>query len=139
MLADHQVIADLVPVDLPVNMMIAVAWARANATRLPDVSCATANSAAIYHITTGGLNPFTWGEMENIVISCFKSNPLESCFRRPKCNILTSNRLERPGSLLYIHMSNVVHMRDGNAKYSFMMTLFVFVHCLQCFHTVGWV
>ena len=93
MLANHQVVADLVPVDLPVNMMIAVAWARANAARLPDVSCTTANCAAIYHITTGGLNPFTWGEMENAVISCFKSNPLESCFRRPKCNILTSNRL----------------------------------------------
>ena len=93
MLADHQVIADLIPVDLPVNMMIAVAWARANATKLPDVNFATANKAAIYHITTGGLNPFTWGEIENAVISYFKSNPLESCFRRPKYNILTSNRL----------------------------------------------
>jgi len=92
MLADHRVIADLVPVDLPVNMMIAVAWARANAAESPDISCASANSTAIYHITTGGLNPFTWGEMENAVISCFKNNPLESCFRRPKGNILTSNR-----------------------------------------------
>jgi len=92
MLADHRVIADLVPVDLPVNMMIAVAWARANAALSPDISSATANSTAIYHITTGGLNPFTWGEMENAVISCFKNNPLESCFRRPKGNILTSNR-----------------------------------------------
>jgi len=96
LLADHQVIADLVPVDLPVNMMIAVAWARANATKSLDVSCAAANSSAIYHITTGGLNPFTWGEMENAVISCFKNNPLESCFRRPKYNILTSNRLKWP-------------------------------------------
>jgi len=99
MLADHHVVADLVPVDLPVNMMLAVAWARANVARLPDVSCASANSAAIYHVTTGGLNPFTWGEMENAVVSCFKSNPLESCFRRPKCNILTSNRFQLLGSL----------------------------------------
>ena len=92
MIADTRVIADLVPVDLPVNMMIAVAWARANATKT-CLSVNLANDAAIYHMTTGSLNPFTWGEMENVVVNYFKSNPMESCFRRPKVNILTSNRL----------------------------------------------
>ena len=91
MIADHRVIADVVPVDLPVNMMIAVAWARAMSTK-SAASVTAANQAAIYHCTTGGLNPFTWGEMENAVVRCFKNNPLESCFRRPKGNILTSNR-----------------------------------------------
>jgi alcohol-forming fatty acyl-CoA reductase len=94
MIADTRVIADLVPVDLPVNMMIAVAWARASATKM-GTSHSLANAAAIYHMTTGGLNPFTWGEMENVVVNYFKSNPMESCFRRPKVNILTSNRLVR--------------------------------------------
>lgn len=92
MIADTSVIADLVPVDLPVNMMIAIAWARAIATKTA-ASNSLANGVAIYHMTTGGLNPFTWGEMENVVINYFKSNPMESCFRRPKVNILTSNRL----------------------------------------------
>lgn len=55
MIADHRVVADLVPVDLPVNMMIAIAWHRA--------CTKTTNSLSIYHSTTGGLNPFTWGEM----------------------------------------------------------------------------
>lgn len=91
MIADTRVVADLVPVDLPVNMMIAVAWARAMATKT-GVGHSLANNAAIYHMTTGGLNPFTWGEIENVVINYFKSNPMESCFRRPKVNILTSNR-----------------------------------------------
>jgi len=91
MIADTRVIADLVPVDFPVNMMIAVAWARANATKT-NSSISVANAAAVYHMTTGGLNPFTWGEMENVVVNYFKSNPMESCFRRPKVNILTSNR-----------------------------------------------
>jgi fatty acyl-CoA reductase len=90
MIADTRVIADLVPVDFPVNMMIAIAWARANATKTSS-SISLANGAAVYHMTTGGLNPFTWGEMENVVVNYFKSNPMESCFRRPKVNILTSN------------------------------------------------
>lgn len=55
MIADHRVIADLVPVDLPVNMMIAIAWHRACIQKT--------NCLSVYHSTTGGLNPFTWGEM----------------------------------------------------------------------------
>ena len=53
--ADSQVVADFIPVDLPVNMMVAVAWY--TAVHKPK------QNAKIYHITTGGLNPFTWGEM----------------------------------------------------------------------------
>jgi hypothetical protein len=37
MIADTRVIADIVPVDLPVNMMIAIAWARANASKAGSV------------------------------------------------------------------------------------------------------
>jgi len=94
MFASQQVVADFVPVDLPVNMMIAVAWARANATKVPEVSHATANKAAIYHITTGGLNPLTITEIVNDIMITFKNNPMESCFRRPKSNIITSSRFD---------------------------------------------
>jgi fatty acyl-CoA reductase len=103
MIADHSVVADIVPVDLPVNMMIAVAWARAIATKT-TTSIVSANNAAIYHCTTGGLNPFTWGEMENAVVSCFKNNPLESCFRRPKGNILTRNSFLHDCWILVSHL-----------------------------------
>jgi fatty acyl-CoA reductase len=112
MIADTRVIADLVPVDLPVNMLIAVAWARANASRTAT-SVSQANSAAIYHMTTGGLNPFTWGEMENAVVSYFKTNPMESCFRRPKVNILTSNRFVLSNSVFVdLDDRTIVSSRD---------------------------
>lgn len=96
MIADHRVVADLVPVDLPVNMMIAIAWHRACAKMT--------NSVPIYHSTTGGLNPFTWGEMESHVINYFKNNPMDSCFRRPKNNILTSNSFLHDCWVLVSHL-----------------------------------
>ncbi|XP_075568148.1 fatty acyl-CoA reductase 1 isoform X9 [Pelecanus crispus] len=46
----------------------------------------------VYNCTTGGTNPFHWGEVEYHVISTFKRNPLEQAFRRPNVN-LTSNHL----------------------------------------------
>ena len=96
MIADHRVVADLVPVDLPVNMMIAVAWYRAQVKGQQN--------AMIFHSTTGGLNPFTWGEIENHVMAYFKKNPLDSCFRRPKVNILTSNSFLHDCWVLVSHL-----------------------------------
>ena len=46
--------ADIVPVDLPVNLMITTAWYTV-VTKPKDV--------LIYHSTTGDINPFTWGEL----------------------------------------------------------------------------
>ena len=54
MKGNHQTIADLVPVDLPCNMMISAAWYTAMKKQREPI---------VYQITTGGLNPFTWGEM----------------------------------------------------------------------------
>lgn len=52
--ADREAVADIVPVDLPVNMMILTAWYTV-LTKPKDI--------LIYHSTTGGINPFTWGEL----------------------------------------------------------------------------
>ena len=50
----EQAVADMIPVDLPVNMIVAAAWYTA-VHKPKDV--------VIYHSTTGALNPHTWGEM----------------------------------------------------------------------------
>ena len=55
MLCEPHVIADILPVDLPVNLMVGVAW--------HTVVNKPRENAMVYHITTGNLNPFTWGEM----------------------------------------------------------------------------
>ncbi|ESN90598.1 hypothetical protein HELRODRAFT_70906 [Helobdella robusta] len=97
MIADHHVNADIVPVDLPVNMMVVVAWYR-------TLHKQTTNATSVYHITSGGLNPFTWGEMENSVTNYFKKNPLDSCFRRPKSNVITSNSFMHDCWILVSHL-----------------------------------
>jgi fatty acyl-CoA reductase len=97
MIADHRVVADVVPVDFPINMMIAVGWYRGCVTK-------ATSSPPIFHMTTGGLNPFTWGEMENCVTTYFKKNPLDSCFRRPKVSIITTNSFLHDCWVLVSHL-----------------------------------
>ncbi|KAM3609502.1 uncharacterized protein V6R79_015928 [Siganus canaliculatus] len=86
MRASNDAVADLVPVDVVINTTLAAAWysgsQRFNRPR----------NILVYNCTTGGINPFRWGEVEYHVISTFKRNPLEQAFRRPNVN-LTSNHL----------------------------------------------
>uniref|UniRef100_A0A669R1Q8 Fatty acyl-CoA reductase n=1 Tax=Phasianus colchicus TaxID=9054 RepID=A0A669R1Q8_PHACC len=83
MRASNGAVADLVPVDVVVNMTLAAAWySGVNRPR----------NIMVYNCTTGGTNPFHWSEVEYHVISTFKRNPLEQAFRRPNVN-LTSNHL----------------------------------------------
>ena len=54
MKCDFRGVADIIPVDIPVNMLITVAWYTA---------VSKPKNVLIYHSTTGTVNPFTWGEM----------------------------------------------------------------------------
>ncbi|OWF43207.1 fatty acyl-CoA reductase 1-like isoform X2 [Mizuhopecten yessoensis] len=91
---DFRCVADIVPVDMPVNMMIAAAWY--TAVNKPS-------STLIYHCTTGSTNPFTWGEMEGVVMNFWKKVPLDSCFRRPKIS-LTMNSMIHDYWVFVSHM-----------------------------------
>ncbi|XP_061767965.1 fatty acyl-CoA reductase 1 isoform X2 [Nerophis ophidion] len=83
MRANNDAVADLIPVDVVINLMLAAGWY--TAVHRPK-------KALVYNCTTGGINPFHWGEIEHHVMSTFKRNPLEQAFRRPNANI-TSNYL----------------------------------------------
>jgi fatty acyl-CoA reductase len=54
MKGDSLGVADIIPVDIPVNMMITVAW---------HTAVFKPSTVPIFHSTTGNLNPFTWGEI----------------------------------------------------------------------------
>ncbi|XP_041852895.1 fatty acyl-CoA reductase 1 isoform X2 [Melanotaenia boesemani] len=86
MRASNDAVADLVPVDVVINAMLAAAW-YCGSQRLNR-----SKNILVYNCTTGGINPFHWGEVEYHVISTFKRNPLEQAVRRPNVN-LTSNHL----------------------------------------------
>ncbi|XP_020501160.1 fatty acyl-CoA reductase 1 isoform X1 [Labrus bergylta] len=86
MRASNDAVADLVPVDVVINATVAAAWYSGSQTH------SRPRNLLVYNCTTGGINPFHWGEVEHHVISTFKRNPLEQAFRRPNVN-LTSNHL----------------------------------------------
>ncbi|XP_024864499.1 fatty acyl-CoA reductase 1 isoform X2 [Kryptolebias marmoratus] len=81
MRASNDAVADLVPVDVVINATLAAAWfsgsQRANRSK----------KILVYNCTTGGINPFHWGEVEYCINMTFKSNPLEQAFRRPNVNL----------------------------------------------------
>ncbi|XP_028441567.1 fatty acyl-CoA reductase 1 isoform X2 [Perca flavescens] len=86
MRASNDAVADLVPVDVVINATLAAAWYSGSQ------ALNRSKNILVYNCTTGGINPFHWGEVEYHVISTFKRNPLEQAFRRPNVN-LTSNHL----------------------------------------------
>ncbi|KAI1883355.1 hypothetical protein AGOR_G00230570 [Albula goreensis] len=93
MRANNDAVADLIPVDTVINLTLAVGWY--TAVHRPK-------TALVYNCTTGGINPFHWGEIEHHVMSTFKRNPLEQAFRRPNANI-TSNYLINQYWILVSH------------------------------------
>jgi fatty acyl-CoA reductase len=59
MKAESNSVADIVPVDIPINVMISVAWYTA---------VARPHQVLVYHTTTGTLNPLTWKEMGMLLL-----------------------------------------------------------------------
>lgn len=82
-IANNEAVADMIPVDVAINLTLAAGWY--TAVHRPK-------TMLVYNCTTGGINPFFWGEMEQCVMSTFKRNPLEQAFRTPNAH-LTSNYL----------------------------------------------
>ncbi|XP_041367398.1 fatty acyl-CoA reductase 1-like [Gigantopelta aegis] len=84
MKGDYNAVADFIPVDIPVNLMICVAWYTA---------VAKPKRTLVYHSTTGGTNPFTWGEMRHVALKFLKHTPMDACFRRPYLDFRTNSYL----------------------------------------------
>uniref|UniRef100_A0A9J7YVC5 Fatty acyl-CoA reductase n=1 Tax=Cyprinus carpio carpio TaxID=630221 RepID=A0A9J7YVC5_CYPCA len=89
MRASNNAVADLVPVDVVINTTLAAAWYSGSQRH------ARPRSLLVYNCTTGGINPFHWGEVEYHVISTFKRNPLEQAFRRPNVNLTTNHLINQ--------------------------------------------
>ncbi|XP_062917664.1 fatty acyl-CoA reductase 1 isoform X2 [Mobula hypostoma] len=81
MRAANSAVADLIPVDVVINMTLAAAWySGVHRYSRP-------RNILVYNCTTGGTNPFHWGEVEYHVNLSFKMNPLERAMRRPNVNL----------------------------------------------------
>ncbi|RNA15898.1 fatty acyl- reductase 1-like [Brachionus plicatilis] len=67
--------ADIIPVDIPVNMMIVAGW-YTGAKKAKDIK--------IYNCTTGQINRLTWGMVERYCEESLLKNPLENIFLVPR-------------------------------------------------------
>ncbi|XP_062856189.1 fatty acyl-CoA reductase 1 isoform X1 [Trichomycterus rosablanca] len=88
MRASNSAVADLVPVDVVINTTLTAAWYSGSQRHTRSVErLHTPRSLLVYNCTTGAINPFHWGEVENCINMTFKTNPLEQAFRRPNVNL----------------------------------------------------
>ncbi|XP_008309561.1 fatty acyl-CoA reductase 1 isoform X2 [Cynoglossus semilaevis] len=81
MRASNDAVADLVPVDVVINATLAAAWFSGSQLKTRP------KNMLVYNCTTGGINPFHWGEVEYCINVTFKAQPLERAFRRPNVTL----------------------------------------------------
>ena len=80
--------ADIIPVDIPTNLMIAAAWS--TATKRPIGGDNTAgDKLVVYNSTTGQINRLTWGMVETYCRYSLMKNPLENIFLVPNPHFTT--------------------------------------------------
>ena len=81
MLGNHDAIADIIPVDIPVNLMVAVAWFTAMKNNKKII---------VYNCTSGQINKLTWGMFETFGRESFSRNPFEKLFFVPNPRFTTN-------------------------------------------------
>jgi len=81
MLYNKAAVADLIPVDVVINLMITVAWYTATRSQ---------NSTMIYNCTSGLINPITWTYIEKSAFPCLLKYPSLEVFRYPGGTFKTS-------------------------------------------------
>jgi fatty acyl-CoA reductase len=85
MIGNQNSIADIIPVDVPVNLMIVAAWSTGSKQH---------KDIRVYNSTTGSTNKLTWGMIEQYCKESLIKNPLENIFLVPNPKF-TANRLDR--------------------------------------------
>ncbi|GAU98010.1 hypothetical protein RvY_09214 [Ramazzottius varieornatus] len=74
MLGDRNAIADIVPVDYAVDVLIATPW---------HLESTKASKPWVYNFTSGGINPMTWGYVQDSTLVNFAKNPVDNVYRIP--------------------------------------------------------
>ncbi|GMT06565.1 hypothetical protein PENTCL1PPCAC_28739, partial [Pristionchus entomophagus] len=132
---DLSAVADLIPVDVVANMMIATGAFRLNSssTHIPIVHC-----------TSGQLNPVTWNDVVSFLREVYKEYPMPDAFGVPDAIFFKSNakfefehrlRHEIPAKCLDIACQLVGKKAIYSRLYGKVRTM---VHTLEYFTTRGW-
>jgi fatty acyl-CoA reductase len=110
MLGNKSAIADIVPVDIPVNLMISTAWFRGtNRTK----------ETIVYNCSTGQINCLRWGMVEKILNTCVIKNPYENIFLAPAASFTVSKVRKHVGiffAQLFPSYLMDIYLRLANKK-----------------------
>jgi len=74
MFCNGDMVADFIPVDICINLMLSVAWRTATNP---------INPIPVYNCTSGATNPITWREIQPMGLQSFQRFPFEGVFRYP--------------------------------------------------------
>jgi len=79
MLVNRDCVADLIPVDLAINVMIVSAWktAQEHTTKPSKIL------PSIYNVTSGSINPITWGQIEDWTLDSIYKYPMSTMLWYP--------------------------------------------------------
>jgi len=77
MLVERDCVADLIPVDVAINAMIVAAWKTAKEFRF------TKTIPSIYNVTSGSINPITWGQIEDWTLDSIYKYPMSTMLWYP--------------------------------------------------------
>lgn len=87
-------VADIVPVDLCINIACCLAWKTAT-------SFSDEHSLKVYNFTSGGTNPVTWGKMEWMGLISLEKTPFEGMLWYPGGSYKENWHMNRLYQLLY--------------------------------------
>jgi fatty acyl-CoA reductase len=78
---NRNAIADLIPVDVVVNLMIATAWYKGTQRT---------SETLVFNCTSGQINPIQWGKFEKLLIPLCLSSPYDNVFLVPFVSLTSS-------------------------------------------------
>lgn len=134
-LCNGKMVADLIPVDVPINMMITVAWY--TATLRP-------NNIMVYNCTSGSVNRVSWGELKNSCHSSLLKNPLNDILWYPQGSFMSSKVLNTLAAYLMhdipAYAADTLAYLTGRKQVFMKMQLKIkkALVCLEYFTTHEW-
>jgi len=128
-------VADVIPVEFPINLMIAVAWH--TATHKP-------NNIIVYNCASGHHNPLTWGQIETLGLVALLKYPMSEVMWYPGGGFKSNLLVHKIDVVLYHYLP--AYFLDFLARLSgrppMLVRLYAKAHramsCLDFFTTHEW-
>jgi fatty acyl-CoA reductase len=76
MMVKREKLADLIPVDIAINIMCVAAWKLGTGKKIPK-------AIPIYNCTSGSVNPITWGQIEEWALNSIRKYPVDTAMWYP--------------------------------------------------------